>query len=162
MATRFVEKADFLCLILMPMQSLPLPNGENAVPTRWSGSAPFGNVVAQSIAAIKPGTPVWKKEDSFGQPTPTLAMYSQAVDTFVQSATAFMEHVHFLNEAREAYEEAMRASAALRDQLDAGDHTLRTFWARLASLVSNHLQDPTLDSGKPELRKGSNGGRGLP
>ena len=105
---------------------------------------------------------MWKKEDSFGQPISTLAMYSQAVDTFVQSATAFMEHVHFLNEAREAYEEAMRASAALRDQLDSGDHTLRTFRARLASLVSNHLQDSTLDSGKSELRKGSSGGRGLP
>jgi hypothetical protein len=44
-----------------------------------------------------------------------LAIYSKAVDTFVQTATAFMEH---LKEAREAYEEAMRASVALRDSLD--------------------------------------------
>jgi hypothetical protein len=104
---------------------------------------------------------MWKKEDSFRQ-TPTLALYSHAVDTFVQSATAFMEHVHLLNEAREAYEEAMSASAELRDQLDSGDQTLRTFRATLASLVSNHLEDPSLDSGKPELRKGSGGGRMFP
>ena len=43
----------------------------------------------------------WKKADAMSsQPTPTMAMYTEAMDKFTKSATAFMEHVHLLNEAR--------------------------------------------------------------
>ncbi len=53
---------------------------------------------------------MWKKENDVGtQPMPTMATYSEAMDKFTKSATAFMEHVHHLTQARDAYQEAMSA-----------------------------------------------------
>jgi hypothetical protein len=51
-----------------------------------------------------------KKEDALGlQSTPTLATYTEAMDKFTKSATAFMQHVHLLTDARDAYQEAVSA-----------------------------------------------------
>jgi hypothetical protein len=97
---------------------------------------------------------VWKKEDGMGtQLTPTWAIYAEAMNRFTKSATAFMEHAHLLTEARDAYEEAMAASTALRKSLDAGDQTLRSLRAQLAQVVYDHLDEPALDRKKPELVK---------
>jgi hypothetical protein len=106
---------------------------------------------------------VWKKEDGVGaQMTPTWAIYPEAMNRFTKSATAFMEHVHLLTEAREAYEEAMTASAALRNSLDSGDQTLRSLRAQLARVVNDHLDEPTFDRKKPELLKSSGSGKAFP
>jgi hypothetical protein len=75
------------------------------------------------------------------------------MNKFTKSATAFMEQVHLLTEARYAYQEAMAASTALRNSLDAGDETLRSLMAQLEQVVNNHLGDPVLDKRKPELVK---------
>jgi exonuclease VII small subunit len=105
---------------------------------------------------------MWKKEDSVGaQLTPNWAIYAEAMNRFTQSATAFMEHVHLLTEAREAYEEAIKASEALRDSLDSGDQTLRSLRSQLARVVNDHLDEPAFDRKKPELLK-SNGGKAFP
>ncbi len=89
---------------------------------------------------------MWKKEDGASpQPTPTLATHTDALNKFTKSATAFMEHVHLLTEAREAYQEAMTASAALRSSLDAGDKALRSLMAQLEQVVSAHLGEPPVD-----------------
>lgn len=94
---------------------------------------------------------MWKKEEGVNtQSTPTLAMYTEAMNKFTKSATAFMEHVHLLTEAREAYLEAMNASAALRNSLDAGDKTLRSLMGQLERVVTDHLGEPPLDKKKPE------------
>src|SRR5947199_233250 len=72
---------------------------------------------------------MWKKENDVGtQPTPTMATYSEAMDKFTKSATAFMEHVHHLTQPRDAYQEAMTVSTAIRNSSDAG---------RLAALASD-------------------------
>ena len=98
---------------------------------------------------------MWKKEDGMGtQPTPTWAMYTEAMDKFSRSATAFMEHVHLLTEARTAYEEAMAVGTELRNRLDAGDQTLRSLMTQLAQVVNDHLNESTSDRKKPELVKG--------
>jgi hypothetical protein len=98
---------------------------------------------------------MWKKEDVVSaQPTPTWATYAEAMNKFTKSATAFMEHVHLLTEARDAYQEAMTASTALRNRLDAGDQTLRSLSAELAQVVNDHFDETTLDRKKPELVKG--------
>jgi len=98
--------------------------------------------------------PNWKREDGMGtQPMPSWAMYTEAMNEFSKSATAFMGHVHLLTEARYAYQEAMAASTALRNSLDAGDETLRSLMAQLEQVVNNHLGDPVLDKRKPELVK---------
>ena len=87
------------------------------------------------------------------QPTPTLAMYTEAVNKFTRSASAFMQHVHLLTEARDAYREAMTASTILRRSLDAGDQTLRSLMTQLEQVVNEHFGEPALDKKKPELVK---------
>lgn len=98
---------------------------------------------------------MWKREDMENpQLTPTWARYTEAMNKFTTSATAFMEHVHLLTEARDAYQEAMTASAALRNRLDTGDQTLRSLRTQLAQVVNDHLDQPAVESKKPELVKG--------
>ena len=87
-----------------------------------------------------------KQNDSAAtQPMPTWATYAEAMNRFSRSARAFMEHVHLLTEARDAYQQAMTASAALRNTLDAGDETLRSLILQLEQVVSTHLGEPSLE-----------------
>ena len=97
---------------------------------------------------------MWKREDGVNTPpAPTLAMYTDAMNKFTKAAEAFMEHVHLLTEAREAYQEAMSSSAALRSSLDAGDKTLRSLMLQLEQVVSAHLGEPPVDKKKTEPTK---------
>ncbi|MGA8312259.1 MAG: hypothetical protein WB755_19670 [Terriglobales bacterium] len=97
---------------------------------------------------------MWKKEDDVGpQPTLTVTMYIEAMNKFTKSASAFMEQVHLLTEARDAYEEATRASTALRNSLDANDQTLRSLITQLEQVVSTHFGEPIPDKKKPEPMK---------
>ena len=46
---------------------------------------------------------MWRKENGVSaQPTPSMATYSDAMNKFAKAATAFMDQVHLLNEARDA------------------------------------------------------------
>ena len=100
---------------------------------------------------------MWKREDGMGtQPMPSWAMYAEAMNKFSRSATAFMEHVHLLTEARTAYQEAMVVGTDLRNRLDAGDKTLRDLMTQLEQVVSAHLGEPPLDGKKPELVESEN------
>jgi hypothetical protein len=97
---------------------------------------------------------MWKKEDNVGaQASPTLATYTEAVNKFTKSAHAFMEHVHLLTEARDAYEEAMSASTMLRRSLDTGDQSLRSLMTQLEEVVSAHFGESAVNKKKPELVK---------
>jgi hypothetical protein len=97
----------------------------------------------------------WKKDDGAdAQAMPSWAMYVEAMNQFKKSATVFMEHVHLLTEAKDAYQKAMTASTALRSSLDAGDHTLRSLMSQLAQVIDDHLGEPNFDRKKPELVKG--------
>jgi hypothetical protein len=97
---------------------------------------------------------MWKREDVVGtQPMPTLASYTEAMNKFTKSATAFMEHVHLLTEAREAYQEAIDASAALRNSLDAGDKALQALMTQLEQVATAHFGEPPIDKKKPEPTK---------
>jgi len=100
---------------------------------------------------------MWKREDGVGtQPMPSWAMYAEAMNKFTRSATAFIEQVHLLTEARTAYQEAMAVGTELRNRLDAGDRTLRGLMAQLEQVVSAHLGEAPLNGMKPELVKGEN------
>ena len=102
--------------------------------------------------------PMWKKEEDIDtQPTPTWAMYAEAMNQFSGSARAFMEHVHLLTEARTAYQEAMAVSTELRMKLDAGDETLRSLMTKLEQVVKSHMSEPVLDRKRPELVKDDSG-----
>jgi hypothetical protein len=102
----------------------------------------------------KMGEAMWEREDMGTHPMPTWAMYAEAMNKFSRSATAFMEHVHLLTEARTAYQEAMAVGTELRNRLDAGEQTLRSLMAQLSQVVNDHLNEPAIDRKKPELVKG--------
>ena len=93
---------------------------------------------------------VGSQEVLTGQPLPptTLATYSEAVNEFTKNANAFIEQLPLLSKARDAYEQAMRASAELRTELDAGEENLRTLMTHLEQVIN-----PAPDKKKPELAK---------
>src|SRR6266852_3234313 len=100
---------------------------------------------------------MWKPVDNVGvQPAPTLATYTEAVNKFTKSATVFMQHVHLLTDARDAYQEAISASTAIRRSLDTGDESLRALMTQLAQVVNSHFGEPDLDKKKLELVKDEN------
>jgi flagellar biosynthesis chaperone FliJ len=79
-----------------------------------------------------------------------MATYMDAVEEFRESATAFIQHLNLLAQAREAYEQAMTASAELRSVLDAGDENLRMLMTQLEQALDLHTGKPALDKKKPE------------
>jgi hypothetical protein len=96
---------------------------------------------------------MWRKENDTGKQPPSWALYAEAADSFRSSAEAFMEHVHLLIEARDAYQQAMSASSELRNRLDAGDQTLRSVMTQLEQVVTDHLSESVPDKKRPELVK---------
>jgi hypothetical protein len=101
------------------------------------------------------GDAILKQNDSAGtQSMPTWVTYAEAMNRFSRSARAFMEHVHYLTEARSAYQEALSVGAELRNRLDAGDQTLKSLMDQLEQVVNVHMSEPGLERKKPELVKG--------
>ena len=86
------------------------------------------------------------------QPSPpaTMATYTEAVNEFTKNATAFIEQLPLLTKARDAYEQAMKASAELRKVLDAGEENLRIFMSQLEQVVNVHVGKAVPDKKKPE------------
>lgn len=101
-----------------------------------------------------------RKEDGVSlPPMPNWAAYAEATNKFRRSATAFMEHIYLLTEARSAYREAMAVGTELRNRLDTGDEVLRTVMSQLERVINDHLSEPALDRKRPELfREQSNEG----
>jgi exonuclease VII small subunit len=77
-----------------------------------------------------------------------MATYSEAVDEFTKNANVLMEQLPRLSQARDAYEQAMKASAELRRELDAGDEHLRSLMSYLEQAL-----DASPDRKKPEPAK---------
>jgi hypothetical protein len=97
---------------------------------------------------------MWKKENLVSTPaTPSMSTYTDAMNKFTKSATAFMDHVHLLTEAQDAYQVAITASASLRSSLDAGDRTLRSLMTQMEQVVNVHMGEAILDGKKPEALK---------
>jgi arsenate reductase-like glutaredoxin family protein len=88
-----------------------------------------------------------------------MAIYVDAASDFARSAQEFLQYVHLLPQARNAYEEAMAASAELRAVLNTGDENLRTLMAQLeqaiSSLSGKALGDKKLEALKAEVMKAS-------
>jgi len=82
-----------------------------------------------------------------------MATYTDAMNKFTKAATAFMDHVHLLTEARDAYQMAITASASLRSSLDAGDRALRSLMTQMEQVVNAHMGESILDGKKPEALK---------
>jgi exonuclease VII small subunit len=85
--------------------------------------------------------------------SPTMTTYTEALNEFAKSATAFIEQLPLLTKARDAYEQAMRASAELRKVLDTGEENLHTLMTQLEQAVNVHRVKPAPDKKKPEPAK---------
>jgi hypothetical protein len=97
---------------------------------------------------------MWRKENGGSPaPTPSMASYTDAMNKFTQAATAFMDHVHLLTEARDAYQTAITASAAIRSSLDAGDQALRSLMTQMEQVVNAHLGEAVVEGKRPEALK---------
>ena len=101
---------------------------------------------------------MWKPVEnvSVQAAAPTLATYMEAANKFTKSATAFMQHVHLLTDARDAYQEAITASSAIRRSLDTGDQSLRALMTQLAQVVNSHFGEPDFEKKKLELVRDEN------
>jgi ABC-type transporter Mla subunit MlaD len=79
-----------------------------------------------------------------------MATYTAGVNEFTKNATAFIEQIPLLTKARDAYEQAMRASAQLREVLDAGEENLRSLMTQLDQVVKLDVTKPAPDKKKSE------------
>jgi len=85
--------------------------------------------------------------------TPNMTTYTEALNEFTRSATAFIEHLPLLTKARDAYEQAMKASAELRKVLDTGEENLQNLMNQLEQAVNGHGVKSGPDRKKPELAR---------
>jgi ABC-type transporter Mla subunit MlaD len=82
-----------------------------------------------------------------------MATYMDAVEEFRESATAFIQHLNLLAQARDAYQQALTASAELRAVLDTGDENLRALMTQLEQALDLHTGKPAVDKKRPEPLK---------
>ena len=85
--------------------------------------------------------------------SPNMTTYTEALNEFTRSATAFIEQLPLLTKARDSYEQAMRAGAELRKILDTGQQNLQTLMTQLEQAVNIHGVSSGLDRKKPEPAK---------
>jgi hypothetical protein len=82
-----------------------------------------------------------------------MATYVDAADEFGRSAKEFLQHVHLLPQAWNAYQQAMAASAELRTVLDTGDETIRILMAQLEQAINTPFGKPVSGEEKLEALK---------
>jgi exonuclease VII small subunit len=86
-------------------------------------------------------------------PSPTMNTYTEAVKEFTMKATAFIEQLPLLAQARQSYEEAMRVSTEMRKVLDASDQNLRTLMTQLEEKFNFQEPKSATDKKPPEAAK---------
>lgn len=101
-------------------------------------SAPFSSKAADSNLPL---------------PAPGMNTYTEAVKDFTNKATAFIEQLPLLAQARGAYEEAMRASAEMRKVLDTSDENLRALMTQLEEKINFQELKSTVNKKPSETAK---------
>jgi hypothetical protein len=69
----------------------------------------------------------------------SISSYREAVDEFTRNATTLIENIPLFTRARDAYEQAIRASAEVRRVLDTGDDTLRMLMTEVEQAINIHV-----------------------
>ena len=90
------------------------------------------------FAEAQPSTPVG------------MAAYTEAVTEFTRNATAFIEHIPLLTNARAAYDKAMKSSAEVREVLDKGEEDLRALMHHLIQVLNSNVAMVLPDKKRPE------------
>ena len=80
----------------------------------------------------------------------SMAAYTEAVNEFTRNATAFIEHVPLLTQARDAYDKAMKANAEVRKVLDKGEEDLRALMNHLIQVLNSNVAMVAPDKKRPE------------
>jgi exonuclease VII small subunit len=127
---------------------------ELANPTPESGAAPMESSIVGRFEKwnLSAGSQKVAEGDKRPSSTPNMTGYTESLNEFTRSATAFIAQLPLLTKAREAYEQAMKASAELRKVLDTGEENLQTLMTQLEQAVSVHGVKPA-DKKKPELAR---------
>jgi hypothetical protein len=84
---------------------------------------------------------------------PAVRIYTAAIDEFNKSASAFIEHLPLFVRARNAYENAMTASAGLRKILDADDEKIKALMSQLEQGVKVYGVKPPPDKNNAKPAK---------
>lgn len=128
--------------------SSPVPEGGESVLDPWLRGENENAPVELETRAVEEerGEAPPKMEQA---PSLSLGAYTEAVNKFTKSASAFIEHLPLLADAKQAYEEATKASAELRRVLDAGDENLRALMLHLEQMANVQL----VSTGKADLDK---------
>jgi flagellar hook-basal body complex protein FliE len=95
---------------------------------------------------------VGENEDGLST-TATMTTYAEAVNEFTKNATACIGFLPLISKARDGYEQATKASAQLREVLDAGEESLRTVMTQLEQAISVHVLKSVGDGKRPEPSK---------
>jgi exonuclease VII small subunit len=82
-----------------------------------------------------------------------MATYVDAADEFGRAAKEFLQHVNLLDQAWNAYHQAMAASAELRAVLDTRDENLRILMGQLEQAVGSPFGKPVSSEKKLEVLK---------
>lgn len=130
--------------------SNPLPEGVESVDDPWLIGRDANEEAGLEASTVEEEQQQGEVPARVEQP-PSLSLgaYTEAVNKFTRNASAFIEHLPLLAEAKVAYEEATKASAELRRVLDAGDENLRALMSHLEQMANVHL----LATAKPESEK---------
>jgi len=121
--------------------------------------ASLGDALVQSLVndqfkkgnfeVVPPKPPA--EENNSPVPSSSMKTYTEALNEFTTSASAFIEHLPLLEKARAAYEQAMKASAEMRHVLDAGEENLRSLMSQLEQGLGAHgiKSAPTRKTSEP-------------
>jgi hypothetical protein len=74
-------------------------------------------------------------ETLLGRGNRNLSAYASAAEMFRSSAARFIQHLHHLVQARDAFQRAITASAELRVKLEANDDGLRTLMIQMENAL---------------------------
>jgi hypothetical protein len=99
----------------------------------------------QNAKLVKDSPAESLREIPLGPGKGNMSRYTSAVERFHNSASQFIQHLHYLTQARDAYQKAITASAKLRVALNAGDETLRLLMTNMEQALHFSIRKPTLD-----------------
>lgn len=97
-----------------------------------------------------------------GRGNRSLSAYASAAEMFRSCAAQFIQHLHHLVQARNAFQQAITASAELRAKLDVKDDGLRTLMTQMENALDVPPRRPSPDEQEADtVKQGVDEGRSV-